>query len=53
MQADDRQRALWLAVRQGLLLIVGAIEKQYDLQRAPPRECATLAAKGGGSALED
>lgn len=40
---DEQQRALWLAVRQGLLLIVSAIERAYDLQPAR-RECAKLSA---------
>jgi hypothetical protein len=30
---DAGQRVLWLAVRQGLLLIVGAIERYYGIQR--------------------
>ena len=29
---DEPQRALWLAVRQGLLLIVAAIEKYLGLK---------------------
>jgi hypothetical protein len=43
MPPDDGQRVLWLAVRQGMLLIVRAIEARYDPQRVP-RECATLRA---------
>lgn len=53
MQPDDRQRTIWVAVRQGLLLIVGAIERAYELERSPARGCATLKAKGGVSALQD
>jgi hypothetical protein len=31
---EDSQRVLWLAVRQGLLLIVAAIERYLGLPRA-------------------
>lgn len=30
---EDRQKALWLAVRQALLLLVAAIERTYDLKK--------------------
>ena len=32
---EDPDRALWMGVRQGLLLIVGAIEKRYNIRREP------------------
>lgn len=37
--ADDggRQARLWLAVCQGLLIIVGAIEREYKPERAAQR----------------
>lgn len=41
MHADDPQRPLWLAVRRALLLLVGAIEQHYGLQR-DPRACAKI-----------
>jgi hypothetical protein len=34
-QREDPDRALWMAVRQGLLLIVGGIEKRYNIRRDP------------------
>jgi hypothetical protein len=31
LPADARQRRLWMAVRQALLMLVGAIEHEYGL----------------------
>ena len=31
--SEEKQRILWLAVRQGLLLIVGAIEKAFGIEK--------------------
>ncbi len=36
---DDR--AFWLQVRRGLLLIIGAIEKRYNLGDRPPDPAAS------------
>jgi hypothetical protein len=33
---DSRQRALWLGVRQGLLIALGAIETYLDIDRTRP-----------------
>lgn len=32
-QEPDKQKTLWLAVRQALLLIVSAIERAYGLKK--------------------
>lgn len=42
---DPPQRPLWIAVRQGLLVIVGGIERTYGLRRACPTCDALRAAR--------
>jgi hypothetical protein len=43
--ASDEERVFWLAIRQGLLIMVGAIERKLNMERSvEPRHKRSKAA---------